>query len=103
MKKSTVREFYELEIYGDINEASITMTADDFWPGLARFVAGALIEVGKGLRTPESVAEFVGDAGSGKNARSRGKEAHGSEGDTAMALPEKAEARGLFLAEVEYL
>ncbi len=83
MKKSTEREFYQIELYADLEELSITMVADDFWPGLARIIVGTLLEVGRGERTPESVTGAL--------------EAGGRELAGAMA-----EARGLFLAEVEY-
>jgi tRNA pseudouridine38-40 synthase len=83
MKKSTEREFYQIELYADIEEISITMVADDFWPGLARIIAGTLLEVGRGERTLETVAGAL--------------EAGGREMAGAMA-----EARGLFLSEVEY-
>lgn len=83
MKKSTQREFFQVEVYGDINEVSITMTADDFWPGLARIIAGTLIEIGRGDRTPESITQAL------------------QRGERELAGP-MAEARGLFLSEVEY-
>jgi len=83
MKKSTEREFYQVEIYHDIEEISINLVADDFWPGLARIMVGTLIEVGRGERTPESVAEALKQG----------------ERELAGAM---AEARGLFLSEVEY-
>ena len=83
MKKSTEPEFYQIELYADIEEISITMVADDFWPGLARIIAGTLLEVGRGERTLETVAGAL--------------EAGGREMAGAMA-----EARGLFLSEVEY-
>lgn len=63
MKKSTVREFFKVEIYGDVNEVSITMQADDFWPGLARIVAGTLLEIGRGEREPESIREALEKGG----------------------------------------
>ena len=83
MKKSTEREFFQVEVYGDINEVSITMVADDFWPGLARIIAGTLMEIGRGDRAPESITEAL------------------KKGERELAGP-MAEARGLFLSEVEY-
>lgn len=114
MKKSTVREFYEAEIYGDINEVSIRLTADDFWPGLARNVAGVLIEIGKGRLRPEAVEEALnrgslepGEAVSDARARAEHGGSAGAESlvstKTESFASTKAEARGLFLAEVEYL
>ena len=37
MKKSTEREIFELEVYGDVKEILITIKADDFWPHMARY------------------------------------------------------------------
>ena len=48
LKKSTEREVFECDIYGDLDEVSITIHADDFWPNMARIIVGTLLEVGTG-------------------------------------------------------
>lgn len=83
LKKSTERTIHKVDIYSDINEIQITIEADDFWPNMARIIAGTLIEVGEGSKKPESMKEII-VSGSRELA-----------GITA-------EARGLFLQEVLY-
>ncbi len=83
MKKSTVREIYELDIDSDINQLTITIHADDFWPHMARIIVGTLMEVGLGNMEPSQIEEIIA---------SKDREKAGS----------TAEARGLFLQEVLY-
>ncbi len=83
MKKSTEREIFSLDIYGDVNEVSITVKVDDCWPHMLRIIVGTLMEVGKGNITPGRVREIL----DGK--------------DRELAGP-TAEAKGLFLQEVFY-
>jgi len=83
MKKSTERTIYKLDIYSDINEIVITIEADDFWPNMARIIAGTLMEVGAGNMEPDSIKEVIESM------------------DREKAGP-TAEARGLFLQEVIY-
>jgi pseudouridylate synthase I len=83
MKKSTERTMNRVDFYSDINEIQITMEADDFWPNMARIIAGTLMEIGEGTREPEEMKEIL---------ESRNREKAG----------EIAEARGLFLQEVIY-
>lgn len=83
MKKSTVRSIYELDVYGDSREVSITIKADDFWPHMARIIAGTLMEIGKGSKKPEDMKAMLESL------------------DREMAGP-TAEAKGLFLQEVFY-
>ncbi|BCN32002.1 tRNA pseudouridine(38-40) synthase TruA [Anaeromicropila herbilytica] len=83
MKKSTEREIYSIDIYGNNSEVQITIQADDFWPNMARILVGTLMEVGLGNIDPEDVANILVSK------------------DREMAGP-TAEARGLFLLEVEY-
>lgn len=59
MKKSTIRVIHDLDIYDDGKEILLTIHGDDFWPGMARIIAGTLIETGKGLLSPAQVKEAV--------------------------------------------
>jgi tRNA pseudouridine38-40 synthase len=83
MKKSTVREIKSIDIYSDINEISITIEADDFWPNMARIIIGTLIDVGEGKIAPDATKNII---------ESKQRENAGP----------TAEARGLFLQEVLY-
>lgn len=83
MKKSTERELYQIDIYADINEVSITIHGDDFWPHMARILVGTLIEVGRGTIKPEDIKQILESK------------------DRELAGP-TAEAKGLFLQEVKY-
>lgn len=84
MKKSTVRNIESIDIYGDINEIVITITADDFWPHMARILVGTLLETGRGSMEPDHMKEIL------------------DKGDRALAGP-AAEAKGLFLQEIRYV
>jgi pseudouridylate synthase I len=84
MKKSTIREIYELEVYSDINEIMISIHADDFWPHMARIIVGTLIEIGLGNKLPSDMETILESK------------------DREMAGP-TAEARGLFLQDVLYM
>lgn len=83
MKKSTIREIYDIEVYGGMNEISIFIHGDDFWPHMARIIAGTLMEAGYGNIEPAQVPEIIESL------------------DREKAGP-TAEARGLFLQEVFY-
>lgn len=83
MKKSTVREIYEIDIYGDSKEVLISIKGDDFWPNMVRILVGTLIEMGRGSMDPDKMGEII------------------RSGDREQAGP-AAEAKGLFLAEVFY-
>lgn len=83
MKKSTVRKIKSIEIKTGINTIDIILEADDFWPNMARIIAGTLIEIGEGNMAPEYTEEIV------------------ASGDRSKA-GETAEARGLFLMDVKY-
>lgn len=83
MKKSTVRTMKSIQIKANINALDIIMEADDFWPNMARIIAGTLIEVGEGKMAPEYLEEIL------------------LSGDRSKAA-ETAEARGLFLQDVKY-
>lgn len=83
MKKSTERKIYDIDIYVGVDEISITLKADDFWPFLARTMVGILLQVGRGEIEPKYVKQII-------------------EGNTENYQLEIAEARGLFLQEVSY-
>lgn len=83
LKKSTVRNIYELSVYGGEEELLITIKADDFWPNMARIIVGTLIEVGRGNIDAGTVGDII------------------ESGDRQKAGP-TAPAKGLFLSEVIY-
>lgn len=83
MKKSTVRTLYEITITACGDEIEILYHGNGFLYHMVRILTGTLIEVGQGLRRPETVKEIL-------EKRDRQKA-----GFTAPA-------HGLFLLEVEY-
>lgn len=83
MKKSTVRTIEGVDISGDEKEIILTVKADDFWPHLARIIAGTLLEIGKGTMKADCIGQIL------------------AAGDREKAGP-TAEAKGLFLASVLY-
>ncbi len=79
--KSTVREIYDIDIYGDLEEMQITIHADDFLHNMARLIIGTLLDIGAGTRKKEAIEEiFAGKA------------------QPSLACDPK----GLYLQEVEY-
>lgn len=83
MKKSTVRTVKEFDVYGDTKEVLFRITADDFWPYMARIMAGTVLAAGKGEIKPELVRQVIESK------------------DRAQA-GERLEAKGLFLTDVIY-
>lgn len=83
MKKSTIREIYAVDIYGDNNEVTITLHGDDFWPNMARIIVGTLMAIGKGDMEVSMMKKIM---------ESKDRELAG----------ETAPAQGLFLQEVIY-
>lgn len=83
LKKSTLRNIYELDIYGSEDEMLITIKADDFWPNMARIIVGTLIEVGRGNIEADAIPGIIESL------------------DREKAGP-TAEAKGLFLSEIIY-
>ncbi len=81
--KSTVRTMKEIDIYQDAKEIQITMKANGFLHNMARMIAGTLLDVGLGKRDV-SVTREIFDVHS----------------DELASAP--AEAKGLFLQEIEY-
>ena len=79
--KSTEREIYEIEVYGDIEEMQILIRADDFLHNMARLIVGTLLDIGLGTRPKEDIpAIFSGT----KNARA------------------PCDPKGLYLQEISY-
>lgn len=59
--KSTVREIYEIDIYGDTEEIQIMIHANGFLHNMARIIVGTLIDIGLGNRKKEDIeAIFAG-------------------------------------------
>lgn len=82
-KKSTVRELRRLDICREGEEVRLLFEGDGFLYNMVRILTGTLLEIGRGERAPESVAEIL------------------ASGDRAQAGP-TAPAQGLTLWEVEY-
>lgn len=82
MKKSTVRYIRSLDIRRCGEEVRITVTGNGFLQGMVRILVGTLIEVGRGVRSAESIPYLFG----GKRA------------DAGFMAP----AQGLCLQEVFY-
>lgn len=83
-KKGTVRELMNIDFSIPEEEADIlkiSMTADDFLYRMPFLITGTLLEIGKGIRTPESVRNILG----------------GTEKAEAIC-----EAKGLLLKSVQY-
>lgn len=83
MKKSTERTINSIDITTAIDEISITIEADDFWPNMARIIVGTFIEIGNETIKAEDMKAII-------ESKDRSKA-----GATA-------EAKGLFLQEVLY-
>lgn len=82
-KRSTVRDLRSIQILRDGEELQLYFTGDGFLYNMVRILTGTLLEVGQGLRTPESVRQAL------------------LSGDRSMAGP-TAPAQGLCLWEVKY-
>ena len=59
-KKSTVRQIYRIEIQRRGEELLFSFTGNGFLYNMVRIMVGTLVEVGMGLRTPESVSALFG-------------------------------------------
>ncbi len=79
--KSTVREIYDIDIYGDLEEMQVTIHADDFLHNMARIVIGTLLEIGAGTRKKDDI-EYI------------------FAGKAEASAP--CDPKGLYLQEVEY-
>ena len=60
MKKSTVRFIRSLDVTCDGDELRFTVTGNGFLHGMVRIIAGTLLEVGMGLRAPNSIPALFG-------------------------------------------
>ena len=60
MKKSTVRYIASFTIEKQENEIRFTVTGNGFLHHMVRIMVGTLLEVGRGERTPESIADLFG-------------------------------------------
>ena len=59
MKKSTVREIYEIDIQRNGGYLNLTYHGSGFLQYMVRIMTGTLIEVGVGKRSPESMEELL--------------------------------------------
>ena len=62
MKKSTVRQLYNIDICSTGAEIIFEFTGDGFLYNMVRILVGTLLEVGIGQRTVESIPELFGAA-----------------------------------------
>lgn len=83
MKKSTDRELYKVDVYGDEKEVVISFHGDDFWPHMVRIMVGTLLAVGLGEKKASDMKSII----ESKNRENAG---------------ETVEAKGLFLVDVHY-
>lgn len=83
MKKSTEREILDLDIYADEKEIVISVYGDDFWPHMVRIIVGTLLEVGLSEKEVDEIPKIIQSK------------------DRELAGP-TAEAKGLFLVDVNY-
>ena len=60
MKKSTERELYALTVAREGEKIVLRFTGNGFLYNMVRILTGTLVEVGRGQRTPESVAGLFG-------------------------------------------
>ena len=58
-KKSTVRRIDEIRIERIENRVEFVFTGNGFLHHMIRILMGTLLEVGKGIRTPESVTDVL--------------------------------------------
>lgn len=82
MKKSTIRRLDRITITREGREVIMTFVGNGFLYNMVRIMVGTLIEVGQGLRSPESIPQLFG----------------GKREDAGYLVP----ARGLCLMEVTY-
>jgi tRNA pseudouridine38-40 synthase len=81
--KSTVRSIYEVGLKKDGDLITFEISGDGFLYNMVRIIAGTLVEIGQGKKSPQSMCEII-DA---KNRKCAGK---------------TAPAHGLYLVEVYY-
>lgn len=56
---STVRTVYEMKVYEEGTDVVIRVTGGGFLYNMVRIMAGTLMEVGQGKRSPEEIAEII--------------------------------------------
>ncbi len=81
--KSTVKEIYDIDIYGDDKEIQITLHGNDFLHNMARMIVATLIDIGNGTRSVDCIPKIFDE-----------------NSDEISSAP--ADASGMFLLEVEY-
>ena len=59
MKKSTVRRLYDIEIKADADEIRLYFHGEGFLYNMVRILTGTLLEVGAGMRRPDSMPEIL--------------------------------------------
>lgn len=59
MKKSTIRTIHAIDIEENQSEIKITYSGNGFLQYMIRILTGTLLEVGEGMRTPESIPELI--------------------------------------------
>ncbi len=80
--KNTIKTVQSIDIYGDNEEISITVKANDYLHNMARLIIGALIEAGNGRVSAKDIEAML-------------------KGDKELTiLP--AETNGMFLENIEY-
>lgn len=56
--KSTARQIYDIEVYGDTEEMHILIHADDFLHNMARMIISTLLDIGLGTRKVEDIEDI---------------------------------------------
>lgn len=56
--KSTERQIYDIEVYGDTEEMHILIHADDFLHNMARMIISTLLDIGLGTRKVEDIEDI---------------------------------------------
>lgn len=82
--ETTVRTIYDVSVYEEGTDVVIRVTGNGFLYNMVRIMAGTLLEVGKGKRTPEEIPEIL---------KAKNREAAGP----------TAPAHGLMLVKYEFL
>ena len=79
--KSTEREIFDIDIYGDANELQITIHANDFLHNMTRLIIGTLLDIGNGNRKSDTIdSVFLG----------------------SESPAEPCDPKGLYLQDIEY-
>lgn len=79
--KSTIREIYAIDIYGDEEEMQILIHANDFLHNMPRMIIGTLLDIGFHLRKKEEIEEIF---------------------NGTLAASPACDPKGLFLQEIRY-